>query len=166
MVYFTGTPQFQYQKENSKSANHSCCSSKSCAVIGCLAVFFLVLKLGGTSEINHPVSYLKILRTKLIGKMWNEVWIDLVSHAFAELLTNDCWLTEAATSLGTLAPDLQLGTDWVHLQDGWLGTDCTTKFATHHWHFSSAPDFQQLNSSNWTQPSPSEVDILQAFGEC
>ena len=34
VVYFTGTPQFQYRKENRESANHSCCSSKSCAVIG------------------------------------------------------------------------------------------------------------------------------------
>ena len=110
MVYFTGTPQFQYQKENRKSANHSCCSSKSCAVIGCLAVFFLVLKLGGTSEINHPVSYLKILRTKLIGKMWNEVCIDLVSHAFAELLTADC-SSNQPQHLGTkFAAGYRLGT--------------------------------------------------------
>ena len=28
--FFTGTPQFQYQKENRQLANHSCCSSKSC----------------------------------------------------------------------------------------------------------------------------------------
>ena len=42
--FFTGTPQFQYQKENRESANHRCCSSKFCAVIGCLAVFILVLK--------------------------------------------------------------------------------------------------------------------------
>ena len=30
VVYFTGTPQFQYQQEKHESANHSCCSSKSC----------------------------------------------------------------------------------------------------------------------------------------
>ena len=28
--FLTGRPQFQYQKENCQSANHSCCSSKSC----------------------------------------------------------------------------------------------------------------------------------------
>ena len=39
----------QYQKENCVAANHSCSSSKSCAVIGCLAVLFLVLKLGRAS---------------------------------------------------------------------------------------------------------------------
>ena len=47
--FLTGTPQFQDQKENRESANHICCSSKTCAVIGCLAAFFLVLKLGGPS---------------------------------------------------------------------------------------------------------------------
>ena len=164
MVYFTGTPQFQYQKENRESANHSCCSSKSCAVIGCLAVFFLVLKLGGTSEINHPVSYLKILRTKLIGKMWNEVCIDLVSHAFAELLTAD-WQQQQPASAPWHQICSWVQTGYICRMVGWVHK-YTTKFATRHWHFSSAPDFQQLNSSNWTQPSPSEVDILQAFGEC
>ena len=34
VIYLTGHPQFQYQKENRDSANHTCCSSKSCAVIG------------------------------------------------------------------------------------------------------------------------------------
>ena len=44
VIFLTGPPQFQYQKENCQSANHSCCSRKSCNV------FFLVLKFGGVKK--------------------------------------------------------------------------------------------------------------------
>ena len=47
--YFTGTPQFQYQKENRQAANHSTGFTGTAAMIGWFAVFFLVLKLGGPS---------------------------------------------------------------------------------------------------------------------
>ena len=30
VIFLTGPPQFQYQKDNLQSANHSCCSSKTC----------------------------------------------------------------------------------------------------------------------------------------
>ena len=48
--FFTGTPQFQYQKETRQAANHGSGFTGIAALIGWLAVFFLVLKLGGTSE--------------------------------------------------------------------------------------------------------------------
>ena len=43
--FLTGTPQFQYQKENRQAANHSTGFTGTAAVIGWFAVFFLVLKL-------------------------------------------------------------------------------------------------------------------------
>ena len=59
VVFFTGTPQFQYQKENPPSNQSWPFLVKrfirTAALIGWLAVFFLVLKSGGTSEKNHPV---------------------------------------------------------------------------------------------------------------
>ena len=65
MVFFTGTPQFQYQKENlpsSQSRPFLVTGFKgTAALIGWLAVFFLVLKMGGTSEKNHPVFEAKFL---------------------------------------------------------------------------------------------------------
>ena len=57
VIYFTGTPQFQYQNENSQAANQSTGFTGTASVIGWFSVFFLVLKLGGTSEINHPVRH-------------------------------------------------------------------------------------------------------------
>ena len=54
VVFFTGTPQFQYQKENPPSNQSWPFLVKrfirTAALIGWLAVFFLVLKSGGTSE--------------------------------------------------------------------------------------------------------------------
>ena len=41
--------------KNRQAANHSTGFTGTAAMIGWFAVFFLVLKLGGTSEINHPV---------------------------------------------------------------------------------------------------------------
>ena len=45
---FYWSPQFQYQKENHQAA------LVTVAVIGCLAVLFLVLKWGGSGK-NHAV---------------------------------------------------------------------------------------------------------------
>ena len=46
--FFHWSPQFQYQKENHQAA------LVTVAVIGCLAVLFLVLKWGGSGK-NHAV---------------------------------------------------------------------------------------------------------------
>ena len=52
--FLTGAPQFQYQKENLPSSQSRpflvTGFTGTAALIGWLAVFFLVLKLGGTSE--------------------------------------------------------------------------------------------------------------------
>ena len=52
--FFTGTPQFQCQKENPPSSQSRFFLVRgftgTAVLIGWLAVFFLVLKLGGTSE--------------------------------------------------------------------------------------------------------------------
>ena len=59
VVFFTGTPQFQYQKENPPSDQSRpflvTGFTGTAALIGWLAVFYLVLKMGGTSEKKHPV---------------------------------------------------------------------------------------------------------------
>ena len=55
MICLTDPPQFQYQKENRLAANQSTGFTGTAAVIGWFAVFFLVLKLGGASSINHLV---------------------------------------------------------------------------------------------------------------
>ena len=68
---FTVTPQFQYQKENLPISQSwpflVTCFTGSAAPIGWLAVFFLVLKLGGTSEKNHPVLSLIIVLVFVFG---------------------------------------------------------------------------------------------------
>ena len=46
--WYTGTRQFQYQIENCQASNHGYVLRK--AMIGCMVVFFLVLKLGDISE--------------------------------------------------------------------------------------------------------------------
>ena len=59
VIFFTGTPQFQHQKENPPSSQSRpflvTGFTRTAALIGWLAIFFLVLKLGVTSEKNHPV---------------------------------------------------------------------------------------------------------------
>jgi len=56
VIFITGTPQFQYQKENSQSRSFLVTGfPRTAALIGCLGVFFLVMKPGGTSEKNYPV---------------------------------------------------------------------------------------------------------------
>ena len=73
--FFTGTPQFQYQKENPPSNQSWPFLVKrfirTAALIGWLAVFFLVLKSGGTSEKSHPV-----IKTSQELRMLSSVTLD------------------------------------------------------------------------------------------
>ena len=56
--FFTSTPQFQYQKKTRQSGPFLVTGfTGTAALIGWLAVFFLVLKLGGTSEEEKTILY-------------------------------------------------------------------------------------------------------------
>ena len=63
MTFFTVTPNFSTKNKTGMqpiTAFFSTGLTVTVAVIGCLTVFFLVLKLGGTCEKNHPV-YLMVM---------------------------------------------------------------------------------------------------------
>ena len=62
VVFFTGTPQFQYQKENCQLANQSCCSCK-CGYeerpwLAAWRVFFLGSEIGGYQWKKPPCTNL------------------------------------------------------------------------------------------------------------
>ena len=60
VIFSLVPPKFSTKKKTAKQPITAAVSvnpvSKR-AVIGCLAVFFLILKLGGTCEKNHPVEW-------------------------------------------------------------------------------------------------------------
>ena len=62
-VFFTGSPQSQYQKENPPSSQSRqflvLGFTGTAALIGWLAVFFLVLKFGATSEEEKTTLYIE-----------------------------------------------------------------------------------------------------------